>query len=163
MEYTFDTFPTVSPLASPTEAPGTFPLFESPSPEYSPKHEPSSPTPTPAWPQEPVPHRPARRGGRPRLNRSISDQSSCSDKGRIAHKQVERKYREGLNAELDRLRRSIPTLPRGDEGKFGHARLSKTMVLASAIDYIHKIEQEREVALQELERLREIRARRQRQ
>src|SRR3712207_8387256 len=35
--------------------------------------------------------------------------------GRLPHNQVERKYREGLNAELERLRRAVPTLPQSDE------------------------------------------------
>lgn len=69
------------------------------------------------------------------------------------HCQVERRYREGLKAELDRLRRAIPTL--SCASRHGSvARLSKVMVLASAIDYIRSIEDERAHLQKEIEGLK---------
>ncbi|PVH91389.1 hypothetical protein DM02DRAFT_636147 [Periconia macrospinosa] len=56
---------------------------------------------------------------RPRLYRQTTGSSeSASEKAaypqRSPHTQVERKYRERLNMELDRLRRAVPTLPQGN-------------------------------------------------
>lgn len=107
-------------------------------------------------------HPVARKRGRPRLNRAISASSADSSKpaekprkARIPHTEVERKYRRGLNAELERLRRVIPTLPQIHDGTaLGQARLSKAMVLSAAIDYIKRTELERDAAMGELHRLR---------
>ncbi|XPS94752.1 hypothetical protein M3J09_004055 [Ascochyta lentis] len=111
--------------------------------------------------EEPRPQRPQRKRGRPRLDRTetISSTSSPSSKsqktGRLPHNQVERKYREGLNAELERLRRAVPSLPQSDEaGAMGQPKPSKATVLASAIEYIRKIEAERDMLKVENERLR---------
>lgn len=111
--------------------------------------------------EEPMPKRPQRKRGRPRLDRSNSDTSSTSSKcqrtSRLPHNQVERKYREGLNAELERLRRAVPTLPQCEEGGvMGQPKPSKAMVLAGAIDYIKKIERERDLYREENDRLRGI-------
>jgi hypothetical protein len=75
---------------------------------------------------------------------------------RLPHNQVERKYREGLNSELERLRRAVPMLRgSGDATEaIGQPKPSKAMVLSSAIDYIHRIETERDALLEENERLR---------
>lgn len=115
--------------------------------------------------EDPTPKRPQRKRGRPRLDRTktISSTSSPSSKsqktGRLPHNQVERKYREGLNAELERLRRAVPTLPQSDEaGAMGQAKPSKAMVLASAIEYIRRIEAERDALKLENERLRQAAA-----
>ncbi|KAJ4333343.1 hypothetical protein N0V95_009453 [Ascochyta clinopodiicola] len=135
---------------------------EKASPSLSPRNlkreSPSSPD---SAPEEPTPKRPQRKRGRPRLERTenISNTSSPSSKsqktGRLPHNQVERKYREGLNAELERLRRAVPSLPQSDEaGAMGQAKPSKAMVLASAIDYIRKIEAERDALKGENARLR---------
>lgn len=132
------------------------------SPSYSPsnlkRESPSSPD---SAPEEPTTKRPQRKRGRPRLDRNetISSTSSPSFKsqktGRLPHNQVERKYREGLNAELERLRRAVPSLPQSDEaGAMGQPKPSKAMVLASAIEYIRKIETERDVLKAENEKLR---------
>lgn len=99
-----------------------------------------------------------RKRGRPRLNRiSTTDGSSGSDSRRtqcLPHKQVERKYREGLNVEFERLRRAVPTLPQSVEANvIGAAKPSKRMVLGAAIDYISRIERERDAAVDEIERL----------
>ncbi|KAJ4311025.1 hypothetical protein N0V94_008151 [Neodidymelliopsis sp. IMI 364377] len=139
---------------------------EKASPSLSPcnlkRESPSSPD---SASEEPTPKRPQRKRGRPRLDRTetISSTSSPSSKsqktGRLPHNQVERKYREGLNAELERLRRAVPTLPQSDEaGAMGQPKPSKAMVLASAIEYIRKIEAERDMLKLENERLRQTQA-----
>ena len=106
--------------------------------------------------------RPKRKRGRPRLVRSDSESSYCdlvSRKPRLSkrqpHNEVERKYREGLNAELERLRLAIPTLPQWDSHLLhGPPKPSKATVLASAIDYIHRMELDREQLQRENEVLR---------
>jgi hypothetical protein len=111
--------------------------------------------------EETTPKRPQRKRGRPRLDgSSTSSQTSTSAKGqrsaRLPHNQVERKYREGLNSELERLRRTVPTLPQSDEGgMMGQPKPSKAMVLSSAIEYIRKIEKERDALKEENERLKQ--------
>ena len=112
--------------------------------------------PTPAWETTPSPESgapPKRKRGRPRLNRADSDSSYTdsreSHKSHISKRQphslVERKYREGLNAGLERLRMAVPTLPRWDSQSIvGPPKPSKATILAVAIDYIHKIEVERD-------------------
>ncbi|KAF2675958.1 hypothetical protein K458DRAFT_253115, partial [Lentithecium fluviatile CBS 122367] len=73
--------------------------------------------------------------------------STNTKQHRLPHNQVERKYRENLNAELERLRRAIPTLPQNaavDGGAMGQPKPSKAMVLAGAIEYIKAIERERD-------------------
>ena len=104
-----------------------------------------------------------RKRGRPRRAREDSessyDDAPKSRKSGISkrqpHKQVERKYREGLNAGLERLRMAIPTLPRLDLGDMDAApRPSKATVLAGAIDYIRQIEVERDRLRRENEALR---------
>lgn len=121
-----------------------------PSDQITPKTSPDSEAP------------PKRKRGRPRLIRADSD-SSFGDptprKSRISkrqpHNEVERKYREGLNAELERLRLAIPTLPQCDsQAANGAPKPSKATVLASAIDYIHKMERERDRLRQENEVLK---------
>lgn len=100
-----------------------------------------------------------RKRGRPRLNRSgtTNGSSSSNDVRRstcLPHKQVERKYREGLNKEFERLRKAVPTLPQSSEANaIGVAKISKRTVLAAAIDYIGRVERERDVAVDEVERL----------
>ncbi|KAH9865197.1 hypothetical protein IAQ61_009144 [Plenodomus lingam] len=109
-----------------------------------------------------TPKRPLRKRGRPRLEHSSTESKSTtpSSKGqrsvRLPHNQVERKYREGLNSELERLRKAVPTLPQSDEGGvMGQPKPSKAMVLSSAIEYIKKIESERDTLREENERLKQ--------
>lgn len=105
---------------------------------------------------------PKRKRGRPRLDRSISSRSSSSAKTqrgqRLPHNQVERKYREGLNASLERLRKTVPTLRQEDDlgGLLGHPKPSKAMILEGAIEYIKEIEKERDMYRSEIERIRRI-------
>tara|TARA_R110002003_G_scaffold117_13_gene10401 strand:+ start:2695 stop:2895 length:201 start_codon:yes stop_codon:yes gene_type:complete len=56
--------------------------------------------------------------------------------------------------EFERLRRAVPTLPQSIEANvMGAAKPSKGMVLAAAIDYIGRLERERDAAMDEVERL----------
>lgn len=75
--------------------------------------------------------------------------------GRLPHNQVERKYREGINSQLEALRQSLPSLRRFPSGvnsegreeahKNGPplARPSKATILATATAYIKQIEAEK--------------------
>jgi hypothetical protein len=73
----------------------------------------------------------------------------------MPHTEVERKYREKLNMELERLRRAVPILPQQSDAAdvMGAAKPSKSMVLAVAIDYIRELERQRDEAIHEVERL----------
>lgn len=116
--------------------------------------------------EEPAAKRIPRKRGRPRLNHAESDPAAYSSSThnsakqrcnrRLPHNQVERKYREGLNAELERLRKAVPTLPQRDTDSNGPPKPSKATVLASAIDYIKFIEADRDRLLEELEGLRGV-------
>jgi hypothetical protein len=130
------------------------------SPHLLKRESPSSPT---SESESSTPKRPTRKRGRPRLDRSgtetqsiTSPSAKCRRPARQPHNQVERKYREGLNAELERLRRAVPTLASSEDGDtMGHPKPSKAMVLSSAIDYIRKIERERDALSEEVARLRQ--------
>jgi hypothetical protein len=83
-----------------------------------------------------------------------SHDSPTSKVRRTPHNQVERKYREGLNTEMERLRLAIPATARWEDGSGpsssnGSSRPSKAMVLACAIDYIKDIERQRDLLLHE--------------
>ncbi|KAF1999162.1 hypothetical protein P154DRAFT_437801 [Amniculicola lignicola CBS 123094] len=126
---------------------------------------------------------PPRKRGRPRLDRSSTSSSfaptpartfssssqpsssSCKVKPtqRLPHNQVERKYREGLNSELERLRRAVPTLIQRDTRDLtSPPKPSKATILASAIEYIKTTERERDMLRLEVERLRGANGRRNR-
>ena len=76
--------------------------------------------------------------------------------GRLPHNQVERKYREGINSQLEALRQSLPSLQRFpssissegvDEANANNpplARPSKATILATATAYIKQIEGEKQ-------------------
>lgn len=65
---------------------------------------------------------------------------------RINNNKVERKYRQGSNADFERLRRTIPTLPqRQAGGSNGQPRPSKSAVLIAATSHIKNITQERDM------------------
>jgi len=97
--------------------------------------------------------RPKRKRGRPRLVRTDSEESTPRKQRlskRQPHSEVERKYRESVNAELERLRMAIPTLSSLDSQLLQNpAKLSKATVLSSAIEYIRKMELERDRLQQE--------------
>ncbi|KAH7065068.1 hypothetical protein B0J12DRAFT_24499 [Macrophomina phaseolina] len=92
-------------------------------------------------------------------------------KTRQPHNQVEKKYREGLNNELERLRRAVRTLPQprtrscstseeDDDSYGGYSaavpKPSKAAVLAGAVEYIKYLEAEHERLANENEQLREL-------
>jgi len=97
--------------------------------------------------------KPKPKRGRPRLPRNEPSKTASFENWigevvpshRVPHNQVEQKYRNGLNAELDRLRDAIPSTA----SQTGQAKLSKGMVLASAIDYIKHVEDERDKLVDE--------------
>ena len=71
---------------------------------------------------------------------------------RLRHNQVERKYRESLNAQLESLRRVVPSLQHGRsplcdgadiEDLSAPTKPSKALVLASATAYIKQVEKEK--------------------
>lgn len=109
--------------------------------------------------------KPKPKRGRPRLPRNephVCDDFPCkhviegSGSRRVPHNQVEQKYRNGLNAELERLRETVAVAP---SRAFAHlssstAKPSKAMVLTSAIDYIKSIEAERDQLAEENQVLR---------
>jgi hypothetical protein len=109
--------------------------------------------------------RPQRKRGRPRLDgidaefqASGSSSAKSQRTRRLPHNQVERKYREGLNSELERLRKAVPTLPHSDDGSaMNQPKPSKAMILSSAIEYIRSIEKERDALKEEVERLKQNR------
>lgn len=134
---------------------------------YSPSLSPQtlkreSPFPSAPSEEQTTPKRPSRKRGRPRLDELETEtQASSSSSGkfqktrRLPHNQVERKYREGLNSELERLRKAVPSLAQGDDGAtVGQTKPSKAMILSSAIEYIKKIESERDTLKEEVEKLK---------
>lgn len=97
-----------------------------------------------------------RKRGRPRRYASppSADFESLSgdhievQSSRLPHTAVERKYREGLNAALERLRQAVPTLPqRRQRDGIGTPRPSKSMIIAGAVKYIERLESEKTLAL----------------
>ncbi|EAT85022.1 hypothetical protein SNOG_07556 [Parastagonospora nodorum SN15] len=103
--------------------------------------------------EQTTPKRPLRKRGRPRLDQLDTESQSagpssakCQRSSRLPHNQVERKYREGLNSELERLRKAVPTLSKSEEALI---KPSKGMILSSAIDYIKSIERERDALREE--------------
>jgi hypothetical protein len=130
------------------------------SPPLSAPSEREKPEEAPALGEESAPKQPERKRGRPRLDRKLSGappappSKAPSWKHRQPHVQVERKYREGLNSDFDRLRRAIPTLLQSGEGAvMGQPKASKAMVLSCAVAYIAKIEHERDGLRQGNEKL----------
>jgi hypothetical protein len=91
----------------------------------------------------------------PQSKRADSPDSACSKKAteRIPHNQVERKYREGLNTQLEKLRRVVPTLCPAEDGE--KPKPSKATILANAIAYIKKLEQERDILAKQVWTARE--------
>ncbi|KAH7111746.1 hypothetical protein B0J11DRAFT_542899 [Dendryphion nanum] len=105
--------------------------------------------------EEQTPKRPQCKHGRPTLDRKLSDtvavpsidNPSSTHPQRtlpIPHNQVERKYREGLNSEMERLRCTVPVLSQNEmDAVIGRPKPSKAMVLSCAIKYIKEIEHDR--------------------
>jgi hypothetical protein len=62
---------------------------------------------------------------------------------RVPHNIVEQKYRNTLNAEMERLRGAIPHMARlGDESGGSNTKPSKANILAAAVAYIRSLEVE---------------------
>ncbi|GME24830.1 putative transcription factor bhlh protein [Neofusicoccum parvum] len=81
---------------------------------------------------------------------------------RLPHNQVERKYRESLNTQLDSLRRVVPALQQSSRGCEGGdiedlptpSKPSKAVVLASATAYIKQMEKDKKQLADENQLLR---------
>lgn len=91
-----------------------------------------------------------------------ADTAKPSGKGsrkrqRIPHTAVERRYRENLNAHLDKLRQTVPALAsRKGAGKEGEGvKPSKCEILSGAIDHIGAVERENVALKSEVRALRE--------
>jgi hypothetical protein len=159
-----DSFSPTSTTSQPSSLGGDAPqplISPSLSPHMLKRESPSSPT---SASESSTPKRPTRKRGRPKMDRNSTDSSQVMTSPtttkyqrskRLPHNQVERKYREGLNSELERLRRSVPILRQSDEvGAIGQPKPSKAMILSSAIEYIQSIEKERDALIEENDRLR---------
>jgi len=105
--------------------------------------------------EPPVEPTPKRKRGRPRLDRRMSEGNSPKVVSqRVPHKQVERKYRQMLNTEMERLRANVPTLPQHN-GDF-LTKPSKSTILSAAVDYIKILEAEAGRLTQENEELKHM-------
>jgi hypothetical protein len=109
-----------------------------------------------------VPKRQMGKPGQSKLDPITRSASGASTEGqcttRIPHNMVERKYREGLNAQLKRLRRAVPALLQTSDGDgTGQPKLSKSMVIAAAIDHIEMVTQERDMLQKENDVISEYR------
>jgi len=88
--------------------------------------------------------------GRPRRScaaQSPPSSSSSKMSARTPHNVVERKYRESLNSEMERLCLAVPLTARWKTNvcaTTGKPKPSKAIVLAAAINYIHDLERERD-------------------
>ena len=129
-----------------------------PSPCYSDPHPPLTPASqghqTPRQPA--IKREPARLPASPPPSpppRKRSRPCSAQSAARTLHNQVERKYRESLNTSLERLRHAIPTLPQNEDSS---SKPSKGAVLEGAIDYIARLERERDTYREECDKLRAL-------
>jgi hypothetical protein len=101
--------------------------------------------------EKPAIKRPKRRPGLERTSSTLpTSSSSKTQQQRVPHNQVERKYREGLNTQLEQLRRAVPTLCQVNDRDRG--KPSKATVLVGAMAYIKSIEMERDELAREVER-----------
>jgi hypothetical protein len=91
-----------------------------------------------------------------------NDDDKAKPRRRLPHNQVERKYRESLNTQLDSLKRVIPSLQQGQRACDGAdmedlptpSKPSKAVVLASATAYIRQIEKDKKSLADENQLLR---------
>lgn len=92
--------------------------------------------------EPPLEPAPKRKRGRPRQNKRESVPSSSKKvvSQRVPHNLVERKYRESLNVEMERLRVNVPTLQHDSTSLAGPPKFSKASILAAAVDYIKTLE-----------------------
>jgi hypothetical protein len=96
--------------------------------------------------------KPKRKRGRPRKNinepginntrksPTIRPTDAESESNRIPHNQVEQKYRNGLNTQLERLRETVAATTQHPDS----TKMSKAMVLAGAVEHIKNLEVSRD-------------------
>jgi hypothetical protein len=90
------------------------------------------------------------------------DDGKPKSRRRLPHNQVERKYRESLNTQLDSLKRVVPSLQQNPracdsadiEDLPAPSKPSKAVILASATAYIKQMEKERKSLADENQMLR---------
>jgi hypothetical protein len=88
--------------------------------------------------------------------------SSSKPKARVPHNQVEKKYRENVNAQLEALRRVVPSQNQSsfdgadieDIGGSSARQPSKAAVLASATSYIRQLEKDNARMIEEMAALK---------
>ncbi|KAF1814952.1 hypothetical protein P152DRAFT_239873 [Eremomyces bilateralis CBS 781.70] len=122
--------PLSPPLSQSTASPFQSPILKAESPVLPEAYPPvQSPTPKRRKTASPTPRNASKPANKP------------TPRERIPHNEVERKYREGLNQGMERLRRVLPNLPQSnDRFSFDAAKVSKLVVLASAVDYLQEVE-----------------------
>ncbi|KAF2182562.1 hypothetical protein K469DRAFT_669562 [Zopfia rhizophila CBS 207.26] len=84
-------------------------------------------------------------------SQSAADDGKPKSRRRLPHNQVERKYRESLNTQLDSLRRVVPALQQNQRSCDGAdiedlptpSKPSKAVILASATAYIKQMEKDK--------------------
>lgn len=85
------------------------------------------------------------------------DKDKAKPRRRLPHNQVERKYRESLNTQLESLRRVVPSLQQNARGCDGAdiedlptpSKPSKAVILASATAYIKSMEKDKKTLAEE--------------
>lgn len=94
----------------------------------------------------------------PEANDNDNDGKATKGRKRLPHNQVERKYRESLNTQLESLRRVVPALQQNRvppcdgadiEDLPAPSKPSKAVVLATATAYIKQIEKEKKQLIDE--------------
>jgi len=107
--------------------------------------------------REPSPPGGKKKRGRPKSEiLQVEDRKENKDfeRPRLPHNEVERKYRESLNLGFEKLRATVPTLPKYDSGAASVAqKQSKAAVLGAAIEYIKYLEGENERLIEENKQL----------
>jgi hypothetical protein len=91
-----------------------------------------------------------------------ADDGKPKSRRRLPHNQVERKYRESLNTQLDSLKRVVPSLQQGQrvcdgadiEDLPAPSKPSKAVILASATAYIKQMEKDKKSLADENQMLR---------
>lgn len=91
-----------------------------------------------------------------------ADDGKPKSRRRLPHNQVERKYRESLNTQLDSLKRVVPSLQQNPracdsadiEDLPAPSKPSKAVILASATAYIKQMEREKKSLADENQLLR---------
>lgn len=108
--------------------------------------------------REPSPPGGKKKRGRPKseiLQVEDRKENKEFERPRLPHNEVERKYRESLNLGFEKLRATVPTLPKYDSGAASVAqKQSKAAVLGAAIEYIKYLEGENEKLVEENKQLK---------